>query len=43
MHFMFQGPQNPLYLLCFLLSPYIQDVSGLQKLKCTYRAERTFS
>ncbi len=43
MHFMFQGPQNPLYPLGSLLSPYYQDVSGLQKLKCTYRPSGAFS
>ncbi len=43
MHLMFQGPQNPLYPLRSLLSPYYQDVSGLQKLKCTYRRKAAFS
>ncbi len=43
MHFVFQGPQNPLYPLRSLLSPYYQDVSGSQKLKCTYSTKMAFS
>ncbi len=43
MHFVFHGPQNPLYPLGPSFSPYYQDVSGLQKLKCTYRTRGAFS
>ncbi len=42
MHFMFQGPQNPLYPLGSSFSPYYQDVPVLQKLKCTYRPSGSF-
>ncbi len=43
MHFIFRCPQNPLYPLGSSFSPYYQDVSGLQKLKCTYRLRVAFS
>ncbi len=37
MHFVLRCPYSPLYPLCSSLSLYYQDVSVLQKLKCTYR------
>ncbi len=43
MHFILRCPQNPLYPLDSSFSPYYQDVSGLQKLKCTYRPKAAFS